>query len=422
MDYRNPADYLGIPQMSQQLTPEELQAQEIAKQLQNQERLSMSGMMGEAGNYYNKVVGEQTGFDPENLQMSRDMLGPFSPLVEAPVAGIEAIAGLLAGGSSLGADLLEKVGLQDKNSAKRMKRDLSAMLVESPIPYSGAAVGIQGKRIPKFGEKGYNKIQYPEGIALQKKIDNDFEGAVKEYSKLEDAEGGKVINTDLARELSPEYLANRSLSANVHEASSTFAKKLYDRALARPKQGNEMDLITFTAGGTGAGKTSGLNSQPDLRQIADNSKAIFDTNMNTYKSAKKKIVQALDTGHEVAIVLTHRDPVESLVLGALTRAAKQEKKFGSGRTVPIGAHLETHLGARDTIRKLELEYADNPKVNVKYIDNSRGKGNAITTPFEDLPVMNTSKLKTELDDALEIEYKNKRISDEIYKGFKQEID
>ena len=144
MDYRNPADYLGIPQMSQQLTPEELQAQEIAKQLQNQERLSMSGMMGEAGNYYNKVVGEQTGFDPENLQMSRDMLGPFSPLVEAPVAGIEAIAGLLAGGSSLGADLLEKVGLQDKNSAKRMKRDLSAMLVESPIPYSGAAVGIQG--------------------------------------------------------------------------------------------------------------------------------------------------------------------------------------------------------------------------------------------------------------------------------------
>ena len=36
--------------------------------------------------------------------------------------------------------------------------------------------------------------------------------------------------------------------------------------------------------------------------------------------------------------------------------------------------------------------------------------------------MNTSKLKTELDDALEIEYKNKRISDEIYKGFKQEID
>jgi len=422
MDYRNPADYLGIPKMVQQLTPEEQQAREVAKQLQNQERLSVPGMMDEAGKYYNKVVGEQAGFDTENLQTSRDMLGMFSPLVEAPVAGMEAIAGLLAGGSSFVADLTEKAGLQDKNEAHRMKRDLSALFVESPVPYGGAR-GFQGPqiKIPKFGSKGYDKIKYPEGIALQKKIDKNFEGVVKEYGKLADSEGGKVINTDLARELSPDYLANRSLSANVHEASSGFAKKLYKRALETPAKKNELELITFTAGGTGAGKTTGLNSQPKLRKMADESKAIYDTNMNTYSSSKKKIEQALNSGHSVAIVLTHRDPVESLVKGALTRAAKQEKKFGSGRTVPIGAHLETHLGARKTIRKLDEEYANNPKVRVRYVDNSRGKGNAITVPYEKLPKMNTKKLKAELNEALEIEHKAGRISDEIYTGFKQEI-
>ena len=39
----------------------------------------LNRMFGRAGKYYDRVVGEQTGLDPENLQTSRDYLGFLSP-------------------------------------------------------------------------------------------------------------------------------------------------------------------------------------------------------------------------------------------------------------------------------------------------------------------------------------------------------
>ena len=251
---------------------------------------------------------------------------------------------------------------------------------------------------------------------------DNYDDAVKRYAKNPDTKNGKVINTDEARLLSPDYVADRTKSANVHEPSSKFIKDRYAQILDTPAAKGEEDLVMFTAGGTGAGKTSGVNNIDELSNLRDVSKVVYDTNMNTYKSARKKIDQALESGHSVQIVQTHRDPVDALVNGALPRAMRQYAEHGSGRTVPLDAHLDTHLGALETVKRLEKEFADNPNLSVKYVDNSRGRYNAaLVNSSDDLPVMDMSNLKKELSEALEIEFKEGRINREVYTGFKQKI-
>lgn len=253
----------------------------------------------------------------------------------------------------------------------------------------------------------------PIGQRLQNRLDNDYENLAKEYSLLKDAEGGKVFNTDLARELSPEYVKNRTLSANVHEPASAFVKQLYAERLAQPA--TEGSRILFTGGGTGAGKTSSLAAYPDLRR---NAEMIYDTNMNKLESAQTKIDQALKAGRKVDLVYTYRDPVEALVQGSLTRAMNMKQELGSGRTVPLKEHIKTHIGSREVIGKLKDIYGDNPNVRIGIIDNRYGKANPKRANLEDLPTLDPKQLEKDLRNALEEQYKSRKIDKDIYESSK----
>ena len=250
-----------------------------------------------------------------------------------------------------------------------------------------------------------------------KRLDQDYEGLKTEYATRPDSFGGQVLNTDVARELSPEYLADRTKSADVHEPSSSFIKKLYAERLAQPTPPNKDPVVLFTAGGTGAGKSSGLTQLRKTTPSLNRVELEYDTNMNGYESSKKKIDEALKTGRQVQIVFTYRDPVEALSQGALTRAMRQEGEFGTGRTVPLSEHLNTHIGARNTMERLAKDYADNPKFNLTVIDNSRGEGNAVVSSLDNLPKLSENKVRNELRDALEKARNEKRISEKVYRGF-----
>jgi hypothetical protein len=250
------------------------------------------------------------------------------------------------------------------------------------------------------------------GGALEERRIFDYDNLVKEYNALKDSRGGKVINTDLARELSPEYRADRTLSASVHEPSSALMKQLYAEKLAQPANPNS--TVLFTGGGTGAGKTTALeNLFPNLSQQAE---IIYDTNLNKLESATKKIDQALNAGRNVNIVYVYRDPVESLTEGALSRAENMKKELGSGRTVPLEEHLKTHVGVREVIPQLMEQYKDNPKVSIGVINNTFGKGKAQASSLEELPMFDPAEMSTKLRDALESELKAGKISKETYEG------
>ena len=178
--------------------------------------------------------------------------------------------------------------------------------------------------VSKIAQKAAKSIDKAiEGRYFQR-LDKDFEGLKAEYATRPDSYGGKVLNTDVARELSPEYLADRTKSADVHEPSSTFIKKLYAERLAQPTPPNKDPVVIFTAGGTGAGKTSGMKKLREVNPNLDRAELEYDTNMNGYESSKKKVEQALESGRQVQVVFTYRDPVEALDQGALTRAMGQE--------------------------------------------------------------------------------------------------
>lgn len=249
------------------------------------------------------------------------------------------------------------------------------------------------------------------------RLTKDFEGLKAEYAAIPETKGGKVLNTDAARELSPDYLADRTRSADVHEPSSAFIKRVFAERLAQPTPPGKDPVVIFTAGGTGAGKTSGLKGLRETDPRIDRAELEYDTNMNKFSSAKKKIDEVLKSGRQAQVYFTYRNPAEALDQGALTRAMDQEAQHGSGRTVPLTEHLNTHIGSRDVMEKLQKEYGDNPNFRLTVIDNSRGRGNAVLSSLDNLPKLDENKVRDELRQTLEKARAEKRISEKVYRGF-----
>jgi hypothetical protein len=248
------------------------------------------------------------------------------------------------------------------------------------------------------------------GAQLDVRANQDFAAVEAEYNAIPETAGGQVLNTDLARELSPQYRADRSRSADVHEAASKFIKRLYAKRLAQPTPPGRRPTVLFTGGGTGAGKSTGLALPKLAPQVAE-AEIVYDTNMNKFESADEKIRQALDAGREVVIVYTFRDPVEALVKGALPRAMRM------GRTVPLEEHVKTHVGAFEVIQALQQKYASDERVHIEIIDNSRGRGNAKVVSFNELQPLLYNDLEGVLRENLEAERAAGRISETVYRGF-----
>lgn len=248
---------------------------------------------------------------------------------------------------------------------------------------------------------------------LKTKIDSDFQAAVQEYNAIPESMDGKVINTDLARELSEDYIKDRTQSAAVHEPASKFTKDLYAQKLKEPPRQREEPTVMFTAGGTGAGKSRLVSILDDAFNKAQ---IIYDTNMNKFDSSKQKIDQALNANKNVHIVYVYRDPVESLVNGALPRAMRQEGEFGTGRTVPLNEHYRTHVGALETMHNLQEYYKDEPRFNISVYHNSPEGIREIS--LDDIPAMGYSDLKKRLGKNLDEQYKQGKISEKIHQGFR----
>jgi len=252
------------------------------------------------------------------------------------------------------------------------------------------------------------------GRALRERLVSDPEQLMREYAALDDSKGGTVLNTDTARELAPEYLTDRTRSADVHEAASDFVKTLYEAKLAAPTPDGFERVVLFTAGGTGAGKTTAVR---EAGARFGHPEIVYDTNMNTLASAVEKVEQALAADRDVRIAYVYRDPVEALTGGAITRAQRQAEQFGSGRTVPLEEHARTHEGVRPTMEALAARYADNPRVEVVAIDNSRGKGASRVVDLADLPHVEQDGLRERLSEALE-EARTAGLDEALYRGFR----
>ena len=243
---------------------------------------------------------------------------------------------------------------------------------------------------------------------LEQKIFSDFDAAVREYSAIEDTKNGRLIDTDLARQLSPEYQADRTRAPEVHEAASAFTQTLFERRMdeLRNKPGG---MVLFMAGGGGAGKSS---AEMLLASEFDRANTILDGTLSSYDKAERNIQLALDSGQSVIIAYVYREPVEALRNGVFKRAMDPK----NGRTVTLDALVKGHAGSNEVVRKLQERFGDNDLFAILAIDNSRGRDNAAVVPLEDIPVVTREGLKEKLQNATDEDHKAGRISDSVYKS------
>lgn len=244
-----------------------------------------------------------------------------------------------------------------------------------------------------------------------------YRKTVEAYKAIPDTHDGKIISADVARELSDDYLKDRSLSGEVHEVASAFVKEYFKDKLAEPHDPGSYAMMT--AGGTGAGKTTALEGQ--FASMENNADFVYDTNMNTLSSADAKIKAIMDSGRRVKVAYVYRDPVEALENGALKRAERQKAEFGTGRTVPLNVHAETHIGALKTVQALEAKYAHDPRFDLQVLDNTNGNGNVSLTTLDNASRMmnNHVDLEGDLRMSLDKALRDSRISKETYNGFRK---
>lgn len=281
--------------------------------------------------------------------------------------------------------------------------------------------------IQEIKPKEFDASQWPQTTPIDdlsieqrftEQLASDPVAAEAQYAALPAAKGGKVLNVDTARELSPDYLQDRTRSAAVHEPASALIKALYAKRLQEPPQPSERPLVLFTAGGTGAGKSTAIREA--LGPVADTAQIVYDTNMNGVESSIKKIDKALAAGKEVYVAYTFRDPIVALREGALSRAMGQEHDFGSGRTVPLKEHLRTHLGSRDAIEHITAHYAGDPRVVIRVVDNTGTKNAAKPSQLGKIPKFGPeayNHLREEGILTINQERAAGRISESIARGF-----
>ena len=247
----------------------------------------------------------------------------------------------------------------------------------------------------------------PVAMKMNDKIAGDFDTAVNEYSRIKSTRGGKVINSDYARELSDDYKANKTLASDVQAPSSEFARALYQKNLA-DTQGQE-GVWVFTGGGTASGKSAGLSGAAE-----DAADLVYDGTLKDFAKSDQMISEAADSGKKVKIVYVDRDPDKALPL-YFDRANKE------GRTVPIDVFLQSHRGARDSIRQLSDKYADDPRVDIQIWSNQGKQGEQKIIDVDQLSDFNVENVRPKLLRMLDEYYEQGKISEAIYNATKGSI-
>lgn len=243
-----------------------------------------------------------------------------------------------------------------------------------------------------------------------RKIAKNEEKLLQDYKKIEETNGGKIINTDVFRKLFKNEGYAGYNAAAVQEPASYLSKKAYTRALKE----NAGDTVVFTAGGSGVGKSSALKNIDDARSELEGAAVVVDSNMSSLKGAKSKIEEALKAGKKIVYDFVYRDPSDAFENGVVKRMLDNPEE--GGRLVPSSVVAGNHIDSLDVAKKLLDE-----GVPVKFIDNSRGFGNQTYSSYEEIARKAKYPSKEELAEQFnkitKRLYDEGEITKEQYQGF-----
>lgn len=183
--------------------------------------------------------------------------------------------------------------------------------------------------------------------------------------------GDKLLNADNVRELFAPEGYNRVNSADYHDKASTLTNAIFKQDVAALKPG---DKFLFTAGSSGAGKSSALALYPDItKDLAGG----LDGNFSSSGSIEK-LGQVIAKGADPTVAFFYREPIDAWTNGIIKRAANP----GNGRVVPMEVFLDNLEKSPKTVLAAKEKFGD--KVDVEVIDNSLGKSKAalVSNPID----------------------------------------
>lgn|GEM_PF-1176982 len=206
---------------------------------------------------------------------------------------------------------------------------------------------------------------------------DDQEKADMLYNDLPDSKGGKVIGTDIARELLPEYAASREGKIELTNATIRGAKEYArDRLWREIENRNGREKLMFTAGGVAAGKSTVVTDE--LVGIHD---LVFDGTLRETEWAIKTIDKALEKGWDVTINYIQR-PIDLVIQGVIDRAQT------GGRWGPISPLPDIHKSAQKSILEISKHFKGNQAVDIKLWFNG---GESRTTPPKQISFQDIDK-------------------------------
>jgi hypothetical protein len=100
-----------------------------------------------------------------------------------------------------------------------------------------------------------------------------------------------------------------------------------------------------------------------MTPASEEAHAVLDSTLSNPEYSRKLIREALSAGKRVTILYLRR-PLEDALHGMLDRAGTE------GRLVTIRQMINSDRGAAETVRGLTDEFREDPRVAIRFIDNS----------------------------------------------------
>lgn len=331
--------------------------------------LSQGGSEGAQQLWQNYVAKELVGYDP-NRQLDDQVIN--SIIVGTVVGGVATGVGQGVAQAAAPSDANTAVTAVNQTAANASPvTDEAAAAFGGADPYAALATPAEPAAAPEApAAPPPLKIDYTEapgldeaGRAAERRLGDilkaDPVAAIAAYREANTRDGVLTIDTDRARELSPDYALDKEsrgrLAAAVHEPASALAKAAYTQALAETPQHNR---VVFLAGGGGSGKSASL--ELGGTRAAD---IVYDSTLANLDSARARIKQALDSGRDVTINYVFRPQ-------ALSWEGVEKRRLKDGRSVPFDTFQQAHENALLNILELRTLFARDNRVDFKFIDNS----------------------------------------------------
>ena len=181
------------------------------------------------------------------------------------------------------------------------------------------------------------------------RVETDPEPLFELYRRLPESLEGRYVNSDLFKEIFPEYSASpahRTLfNVPVHNSAAVLANELFHRQVAAKDPQGRRDVL-FITGIPGAGKSTSIqNNKINLSDY----KVIYEGQLANFEQAKEKIDWCLQHECEVTVYAFHQSPEV-----ALQHTFTRFNTIGRGASLTAMSNIQGNLG--NSIEQLSRIY------------------------------------------------------------------